>query len=143
MGDQKKGFFAVKDSVCHTGTHLLLELRGTRGLDSISVVKKALVFAVKAANATLLKVRLHHFSPNKGISGVAIISESQINIHTYIIGGISNIIFTSKKIKPQSVDFFSAIPEYKQCCRNTRYYNPKMHYRSFGLPNHIENCMFN
>jgi S-adenosylmethionine decarboxylase len=31
----------------------------------------------------LLNVDLHHFSPNGGISGVAVLAESHISIHTW------------------------------------------------------------
>ena len=36
-----------------------------------------------AANATLLHLHLHHFSPCGGISGVAVLAESHISVHTW------------------------------------------------------------
>jgi len=33
--------------------------------------------------ATLLHLHLHHFTPNHGISGVAVLAESHISIHTW------------------------------------------------------------
>jgi S-adenosylmethionine decarboxylase len=36
-----------------------------------------------AAGATLLHVHLHHFGPNAGLSGVAVLAESHISIHTW------------------------------------------------------------
>ena len=42
-----------------------------------------MVEAVKAAGATLLHIHLHKFSPNGGVSGVAVLSESHISVHTW------------------------------------------------------------
>jgi S-adenosylmethionine decarboxylase len=33
--------------------------------------------------ATLLHIHLHHFTPNGGISGVAVLAESHISVHTW------------------------------------------------------------
>jgi S-adenosylmethionine decarboxylase len=33
--------------------------------------------------ATLLHIHLHHFTPNGGISGVAVLAESHISIHSW------------------------------------------------------------
>ena len=35
------------------------------------------------AGATLLHIHLHHFTPNGGVSGVAVLSESHISIHSW------------------------------------------------------------
>jgi S-adenosylmethionine decarboxylase len=39
--------------------------------------------ATTAAGATLLHVHLHHFGPGAGLSGVAVLAESHISIHTW------------------------------------------------------------
>ena len=39
--------------------------------------------AVEPAKATLLHIHLHHFTPNGGISGVAVLAESHISVHTW------------------------------------------------------------
>ena len=36
-----------------------------------------------AAGATLLHIHLHHFTPNGGVSGVAVLAESHISLHTW------------------------------------------------------------
>ena len=33
--------------------------------------------------ATLLHIHLHHFTPNGGVSGVAVLAESHISIHSW------------------------------------------------------------
>ena len=35
------------------------------------------------SKATLLHIHLHHFTPNGGVSGVAVLSESHISIHSW------------------------------------------------------------
>lgn len=39
--------------------------------------------AIDVAGATLLHIHLHHFTPNDGISGVAVLAESHISVHTW------------------------------------------------------------
>ncbi|MBU2098442.1 MAG: adenosylmethionine decarboxylase, partial [Gammaproteobacteria bacterium] len=38
---------------------------------------------VEKCGATLLHIHLHHFTPNGGISGVAVLAESHISVHTW------------------------------------------------------------
>ena len=64
------------------GIHLLIDFWEAENLDSVSFCEKALSRAVKASKATLLKINLHKFQPH-GVSGVAVISESHISIHTW------------------------------------------------------------
>ncbi|MBF0095087.1 MAG: adenosylmethionine decarboxylase, partial [Alphaproteobacteria bacterium] len=65
------------------GVHLLIDLWGASRLDDLGVVEKALKEAADVAGATLLHTHLHHFSPNGGISGVLVLAESHISIHTW------------------------------------------------------------
>jgi S-adenosylmethionine decarboxylase len=71
-----------KSSVKSAGVHILLDFWGAKNINSVKFVRKALFDAVKASKFTLLKVDLHKFSP-QGVSGVAIIAESHISIHTW------------------------------------------------------------
>lgn len=64
------------------GTHIILDFWGAKNINSVEVVKKVLIDAVKASKFTLLKIELHKFSP-QGVSGVAIIAESHISVHTW------------------------------------------------------------
>ena len=66
------------------GTHLLLDLAGApfATLDDPAVDESALVDTVAAMGAHVLGVHLHRLSP-QGISGVVVISESHLTIHTW------------------------------------------------------------
>jgi len=66
------------------GTHLLIELRecNTKALSNLQEVKGILISAAEAAEATIIEVAFHEFSPF-GISGMVIIAESHLSIHTW------------------------------------------------------------
>jgi S-adenosylmethionine decarboxylase len=67
----------------YDGRHLIAELHGCAGLDDAALVERALRDAAAAAGATLLEVRLHSFGPEQGVTGVALLAESHISIHTW------------------------------------------------------------
>ena len=75
--------FANKDGLRFAGTHLLIDLWGASRLSELAHVKATLVAAVGAVGATLLHLDLHHFQPEGGISGVAVLAESHMSIHTW------------------------------------------------------------
>ena len=65
------------------GRHLIIELWGCNdSIDDAAHVKAAMLDAVKAANATLLNIFVHAFSP-QGVTGVAVLAESHLSIHTW------------------------------------------------------------
>jgi len=66
----------------HLGRHLILEYWEATNLDNPELTERALTEAALAGGATLLSVRTHQFAP-QGVSGVAIIAESHISIHTW------------------------------------------------------------
>jgi len=64
------------------GTHLVLELWGCSNLNSPTAVEAALRDVVEATGVTLLDLRVYPFKPI-GVTGVAIVAESHIMIHTW------------------------------------------------------------
>ena len=66
------------------GQHLLVELKHFRPdiLQSIDGVSKTMVEAARVAGATIIEVSFHEFSPF-GVSGMVIIAESHLSIHTW------------------------------------------------------------
>lgn len=75
--------FVERDGQRFAGHHLLVDLWQAHHLDDIAHVELTLRRATEAAGATLLKIDLHRFTDTGGISGVAIIAESHISIHTW------------------------------------------------------------
>jgi spermidine synthase len=64
------------------GRHAICELWGASHLNSVARADRALRDAAAAGNVTLLDVVTHQFSPH-GVSGVALIAESHLAIHTW------------------------------------------------------------
>jgi S-adenosylmethionine decarboxylase len=81
--EDRKDYFVEREGVRYAGTHLIVDLFGARRLDDLKHVEKTLKRCVEAAGATLLHIHLHHFTPNGGVSGVAVLSESHISIHSW------------------------------------------------------------
>lgn len=81
--EERKDYWITRGGVTFAGRHLILDLWEAKGLDDPERVEKALQDAVRAAGATLLHIHVHKFSPNGGVSGVAVLSESHISVHTW------------------------------------------------------------
>ena len=64
------------------GRHFLIELWEADNLDKPEIGEEALVETVRASGGTLLDTRFVPF-PNGGYSGVCIIAESHVTIHTW------------------------------------------------------------
>lgn len=81
--DKSEDMFMQCDGYDFAGTHLLLDCWDAHDLDNLEHIEKTLRTAVEASGATLLHIHLHHFTPNGGVSGVAVLAESHISIHTW------------------------------------------------------------
>ena len=77
-----KDHFAVRNGVRCAGVHLIIDLHGAKRLNDLEHIEATLRRCVEAASATLLHIHLHHFQPG-GVSGVAVLAESHISIHTW------------------------------------------------------------
>ncbi len=78
------------------GRHLLVELTGCDAgrLEDVAHVRTAMVEAALASGALVVGESFHHFSPH-GVSGVVVISESHLAIHTWPEYGFAAIdLFT-------------------------------------------------
>ena len=75
--------FVVRNGVRCAGAHLIIDLYDAERLDDVDHIETTLRRCVDAAGATLLHIHLHHFEPNGGVSGVAVLAESHISIHTW------------------------------------------------------------
>ena len=78
------------------GRHLLIELQDCdkEVLNDLSFLRDAMLAAAIDCGATVLGESFHHFSP-QGVSGVVIIAESHLSIHTWPEYGYAAVdIFT-------------------------------------------------
>lgn len=67
----------------YAGRHFILDLWGCSKLDDITYMESAIRKSIEVSGATLLHIHLHHFSSTNGISGVALLAESHISVHTW------------------------------------------------------------
>lgn len=75
--------FVERDGARFAGLHLLVEFWEARHLSEVEQVERALVDAANAAGATVLHSYFHPFGPELGVSGVVVLAESHISIHTW------------------------------------------------------------
>ena|SRR5688572_2158514 len=98
---------------CHGGRHLLIDLYGATRLDDIEHVERTLKRCVDAAGATLLHMHVHHLKPTGGVTGVAVLAESHISIHSWPDAGYAALdMFMSG-----DVDAARAIPVLRKAFR--------------------------
>jgi S-adenosylmethionine decarboxylase proenzyme len=96
------------------GRHFLIELWGGDNFDRPDVGEEAIVETVHATGGTLLDTRMIPF-PNGGYSGVCIIAESHVTIHTWPEHGYAAVdMFTCGP----NMDFDAGIDVLK------KYFNP-------------------
>jgi S-adenosylmethionine decarboxylase len=76
-------YFTEQDGVRFAGVHLLLDMWGCELLDDPLAIEEALTQAAKDARATVLNTSFHRFSSSGGVSGVILLAESHMSIHTW------------------------------------------------------------
>ncbi len=81
--DNTKDYFIESDGVRYAGNHVLVELWDAVNLDDPKMIDEALLQGALDAGATVLHSHFHHFSPYSGVSGVVVLAESHISIHTW------------------------------------------------------------
>ena len=65
------------------GKHLLLDLYQATNLADKGVIETALLEAADACNAKVLQKNFHSFGEEQGITGMLLLAESHISIHTW------------------------------------------------------------
>jgi spermidine synthase len=95
------------------GRHILVEFMGCQPevLNDVATIERALTQAARIAGATIVDVSFHAFSPH-GVSGVVVIQESHLAIHTWPEYGYAAVdLFTcSDQMDPwDSFDYLKAL----------------------------------
>jgi len=77
-----KDYCVVRGGVRCAGVHLIIDLYGAKRLNDLPFIEMVMRKCITASRATLLNMHLHPFEPN-GVSGVAVLAESHISVHTW------------------------------------------------------------
>ncbi len=78
-----KDYFVHEDGQTYAGRHLLVDFWDASNLDDCALMEATLREAAEICGATLLHVHVHTFTDNGGVSGVAVLAESHISVHTW------------------------------------------------------------
>lgn len=67
------------------GRHILADFRGVDAglLADAAALERELVAAAQAAGAQVLSAHFHHFGAGAGVTGVVMLSESHISVHSW------------------------------------------------------------
>ena len=87
------------------GRHLVAELSGIEAalLSDPDQISTLLVAAAKASGATVLSSHMHHFGDGQGVTGVVLLAESHMSIHTWPEYGYAAIdIFVCGACTPEA-----------------------------------------
>ena len=99
--DHRSDYFVNKDGLIYAGAHLIIDMWDAINLTNKEVIENALKEIAKACDAKILHKHLHCFDENQGITGVIVLAESHINIHTWPEVGFAALdIFMCGKTNP-------------------------------------------
>ena len=94
-------YFVKRNGLIYAGAHLIIDMWDGVNLTSVEVVEGTMKKAAEACNAQILHLKLHCFDENQGITGVIVLAESHINIHTWPEAGFAALdIFMCGKANP-------------------------------------------
>lgn len=94
--------FITHNNQVYAGKHIILDFWGACELDNPALMEQTLRTCVAKAGATLLHIHLHRFSPSGGLSGVAVLAESHISVHTWPENGFAAFdIFMCGDTRPE------------------------------------------
>ncbi len=87
-----------------SGQHIFADLHGidANKLSNPATVEQLLSDSAKAAGATILSSHFHTFGSGQGVTGVVLLAESHISIHTWPESGFAAVdIFMCGNSQPQ------------------------------------------
>lgn len=80
---EPKDYFVTRDGVRYAGAHLIIDLWDAHRLCDLGHVDRVLRQAAGDTGATILHGHFHHFGEGCGVSGVLVLAESHVSIHTW------------------------------------------------------------
>mgnify|MGYP001249139328 FL=1 len=76
-------YFIIEKNITFAGTHIILDLWNCSFSNKIASLKKIITEAANLSKANILHMHMHRFGKEQGISGVAVLAESHISVHTW------------------------------------------------------------
>ena len=83
VAPESKDYFVSRDGVRYAGSHLIIDLWDAHRLGELEHVDRVLRQAALDTGATILHGHFHHFGEGCGVSGVLVLAESHVSIHTW------------------------------------------------------------
>jgi S-adenosylmethionine decarboxylase len=79
----KLDYFMKDEKGSFAGLHMILDMYQVEKLDQLEWIETGLINAAKIAKANILHSHMHHFGHEQGVSGVIVLSESHISVHSW------------------------------------------------------------
>jgi S-adenosylmethionine decarboxylase len=76
-------YFIIEKNITFAGTHIILDLWNCSSCNKITTLKRIIKEAASLSKANILHMHMHRFGKEQGISGVAVLAESHISVHTW------------------------------------------------------------
>ncbi|MBL4752556.1 MAG: adenosylmethionine decarboxylase [Flavobacteriales bacterium] len=92
------------------GLHILMEFHGCsfEKLNDLPSLEEMMNDAARASNATIIKSVFHQFSP-QGVTGVIVVAESHLAIHTWPENGYAAVDFFTCNVEMDYVKTYDLI----------------------------------
>ncbi len=112
------------------GLHILMEFNDCSfdALDNMEELEVDMIAAAKASKATVIKSVFHKFSP-QGVTGVVVVAESHLAIHTWPENGYAAVDFFTCNLKMDYLKTYDYLVEKLQS-KNHSYQSVK---RGLGI----------
>jgi S-adenosylmethionine decarboxylase len=96
--------FIEHEGKLYAGNHLVLELKGAKRLTNAPFVRETMLKSIEACKATLLHIHVHDFGKGMGVTGLALLAESHMSIHTWPEKKLALIdMFTCGSCQPEAI----------------------------------------
>lgn len=92
-------------------THIIADFYNVKNLFNIKKLECEMIKAAKLSNSTILDTAFHHFKKMNGVTGVVLLAQSHISIHTWPeISFVSIDAFMCGNTKPMiSIEYLKNI----------------------------------